>query len=146
MSTKYLTNLAIALLGGFIVVESLTFSHPAELWVAFAVAIVVVGISLAAQLDRSRGLVQRVLDGALVATAGTVIGVSVVYTGTAAQWINFALALGLVATSVSGMTLNEVGAWRTEHGLAELRPFLGTPRLRAHPAPAQEAPASRAAS
>jgi hypothetical protein len=146
VSTRYLTNLAIALFGGFIVVESLTFSHPAERWVAFAVAIVVAGISLAAQLDRSRGLVQRALDGALIAAAGTLIGVSVVYTGMAAQWIAFALALGLVGTSVSGMTLNEVGSWRAEHGLAELRPFLRAPRLRAHPAPAQETPASRAAS
>jgi len=146
VSTRYLTNLAVALLAGFIVVESLTFSHPAERWVAFAVAIVVAGVSVLAQLDHNRGLVQRALDGVIVAVAGTAIGISVVYTGTAPQWTDFALALGLVGTAVSGMTLHEVESWRVEHGLAELRPFLRTPRLRAHPAPAQEASASRAAS
>lgn len=146
MSSKYLTNLLIALFGGFIVVESLTFSRPGARWVAFAFAIAVVGVSVAAQLDRGRGLVQEALDASLLAIGGTMIGISVVYTGTTAQWLDFALALGWLATAVGGMTLHEIESWRLSHGMAELRPFRQVTRLRAHPAPAQEPVGSRVAS
>jgi cation transport ATPase len=139
MSSRFLTNMMTALLGGFIVVESLTFSHPAEKWVAFAVAIAAVGIALGSQLDATRGTVQRALDSLLAATAGTMIGISVVYAGATAMWLDFALALGLVGVSVAGLTLNEVTSWRASHGLAELHPLVSPRRLRAQP-PAAQAP------
>ncbi|MGH9107373.1 MAG: hypothetical protein ACRDZX_16415 [Acidimicrobiales bacterium] len=143
MNSKYITNLVLGLFGGFIVVETLKFSHPTERWVAFAFAIAVVAISLSAWLDRSRGLVQQSLDGLMTALGGTMIGISVVYTGPTAQWIDFALALGWVATAVTGMSMNEVEAWRVTHGMAELQPFSHGPHLRSHP---REAAGTRIAS
>ncbi|MGH9105729.1 MAG: hypothetical protein ACRDZX_07820 [Acidimicrobiales bacterium] len=146
MSLKYVTNMAIALFGGFIVVESLTFSHPAERWVAFAFAIAVVGISLAVGLDRSRGLVQRGLDVLLTGAAGTMIAIAVIFSGMTAEWIVFALALGWVSTSVLGLSVHEVASWRAVHGMAELRPFARAPRLRSQTTASQPAVGSRIAS
>jgi hypothetical protein len=131
MSSRFLTNMVTALIGGFIVVESLTFSHPAEKWVAFAFAIAVLGTALASQLDAARGTAQRALDGVLAAIAGATIGISVVFAGTTVMWLDFALALGLVGTSVAGLTLNEVMSWRAGHGLGELHPFVRPRELRA---------------
>ena len=142
MSTKFLTNLAVALFGGFIVVASLTFTHTTAAWVAFAFAIAIAALTLGVQLDGARGWEQRVMDGAMVLISAAMIVVSLVFVGLTLQWLVFALALGWVATSVSGLSLHEVDAWRSEHGLAELRPFVRAhrPLRSAQPATGQATP------
>lgn len=65
MSTRYLTNAAIALLGGFVVVASQAFSPAVIAWLGFAVAIAVLLIVAVAQFDSTRGAVSRALDGVL---------------------------------------------------------------------------------
>ncbi len=142
MSTKFITNLATALFGGFIVVASLTFTHTTAAWVAFAFAIAIAALTLGVQLDGARGWEQRVMDGAIMLISAAMIVVSLVFAGLTLQWLVFALALGWIATSVSGLALHEVGAWRSEHGLAELRPFVRAHRpLRStQPATGQAAP------
>jgi hypothetical protein len=35
-------------------------------------------------------------------------------------WLSFAFALGTVALSVSGLTLNEISNWRRSHDLGQL--------------------------
>jgi hypothetical protein len=124
MSTKFITNLVTALFGGFIVVASLTFTHTTAAWVAFAFAIGIAALTLGVQLDGARGWEQRVMDGAIILISAAMIVVSLVFAGLTLKWLVFALALGWIATSVSGLALHEVGAWRSEHGLAELRPFV----------------------
>lgn len=122
MSTRYLTNAAIALLGGFVVVISMGLASTTAIgWVAFGVAIGVVGILALAQLDTKRGLTQRLLDGALTAVGGTLIAVSVVFAGTTVMWLAFALALGLVGVAFAGLTLHEISTWRAMHRLGRLR-------------------------
>jgi O-antigen/teichoic acid export membrane protein len=133
MSSKYLSNLVTGLVGGWTVVASLTFAHTTAAWVAFAFAIGVLALTLVAQLDSNRGLVQRVMDFLTVAISGTLIGVSVVYGGATVKWLVFALALGWVANAVAGLTLHEVSMWRSAHGLAELKPFVRPLKLRAQP-------------
>ncbi|MDA8300626.1 MAG: hypothetical protein M0005_03595 [Actinomycetota bacterium] len=128
MSTKFLTNLVIALFGGFIVVASLTFPFTTAAWLAFAFAIGVAAVTFGVQLDRSRGWEQRVIDAGMVAISAAMVVISLVYAGITLQWLVFALALGWVAMSVSGLTLHEVGTWRSERGLAELKPFVRTTR------------------
>lgn len=122
MSTRYLTNAAIALVAGFLVVISRALhSSTGVAWVAFAVAIGVVAVSAFAQLDRRRGMTQRLLDAAMATTGGTLIAVSVVFGGTTVAWLVFALALGLVGVSFVGMTLHEIANWREIHELERLR-------------------------
>lgn len=122
MSTRYMTNAVIALVSGFLVVISRAlYSSTAVSWVAFGVAIGVVAISAVAQLDRRRGLAQRLVDAAVGMTAGTLIAVSIVFGGATVAWLVFALALGLVGAAFAGMTLHEVANWRELHDLGRLR-------------------------
>lgn len=120
MSTRYISNALIALLGGLVVVISVSLAAPTVAWVAFGIAIGVVAISLLSQLDSRRGMTQRLLDLALVSLGGTLIGVSVVFGGPAVAWLAFALALGFVGTAFAGLTLHEIAAWRAVHNLSRL--------------------------
>jgi hypothetical protein len=120
MSSRFITNMTVALAGGFVVVASQAFAPSVTAWLAFAVAIGIIVISAAAQLDRSRGIMQRALDGIAGVLGLVTIVFSLVFSGTTVQWLSFAEALGFVALAFSGLTLNEVAQWRAEHGLAPL--------------------------
>jgi hypothetical protein len=121
MSTRFLTNATVALLAGFVVVASQTFATSTTAWVAFAIAIGVGVIALAAQLDRSRGAVQRGLDGATVILAGWTVIASLIFTGSTVMWLSLAEALGLVGLAFAGLTLHEIATWRAQRGLTPLR-------------------------
>jgi hypothetical protein len=120
MSTRFFTNALITLLAGFVVVASVAFTPAVTAWLALALGVAVLVISAAAQTDRSRGLVQRILDGGFGLLAVVTIVFSLVFSGAAAQWLSFAEALGFIGLAYSGLAINEVAEWRAEHGLAPL--------------------------
>lgn len=121
MSTRYITNATTALLGGVVVVLSMGLSSTTAIgWVAFALAIGVVAISVFAQLDRRRGLTQRALDMTMILVAGTLIGVSVFFTGTTVMWLALALGLAVVTVAFAGLTAHEIETWRSSHQLGQL--------------------------
>ncbi len=121
MSTRYLSNALIALLAGAVVVLSMGLSSATAIgWIAFGVAIGVLGVSVLVQLDTRRGAVQRALDAGLVAVGGTLLAAGVVFGGTTMIWLVFALALGLVGLAFTGMTLHEVETWRAARQLGRL--------------------------
>jgi hypothetical protein len=117
MSMRYLSNAAIALLGGFVVVASQTFAPAVTAWLAFAVAIAVLVIVGTSQLQRGRGVVQRVLDGVTGLLAVLSIIASLVFVGPAVMWLSFAAGLGFVLLGFVGLTLHEVWTYRATHGL-----------------------------
>ena len=59
MSTRYFTNAFVALLGGLVVVGSQAFASTALAWLAFGIAIAVLGLSVLVQFDSQRGVAQR---------------------------------------------------------------------------------------
>lgn len=121
MSTRFLSNAVIALLGGVTVVLSMGLGSTTAIgWVAFGIAIGVVAISVFAQLDTHRGLIQRLLDAGFVAVGGTLIAVSMFFGGATVMWLAFALALGVVGLAFAGLTLHEVENWRAVHRLDQL--------------------------
>jgi hypothetical protein len=120
MSTRFFTNALITLLAGFVVVASVAFTPAVTAWLAVALGVAVLVISAAAQTDRSRGLVQRILDGGFGVLAAVTIVFSLVFSGAAVQWLSFAEALGFIGLAYSGLAINEVAEWRAEHGLAPL--------------------------
>jgi hypothetical protein len=121
MSTRYLTGTLLVILGGFVVVATQAFAATPVSWIAFGIAIATVAVSVLAQLDRSRGTVQRVLDAAQVAVGGLLMAFALTASGTAVRWLSFALALGTVALGFIGLTLHEISNWRAAHRLGELR-------------------------
>jgi hypothetical protein len=124
---RYFTNVTIALLAGFLVVATQVFAAPTVAWLAFGIAIVALGISALAQIDRDRGLVQRLLDGVIASIATVLIVFSLVFTGSVVTWLAFGLALGFVAVAVAGMTLHEIESWLSVREVGEVR-HLGTHR------------------
>lgn len=120
MSTRYLTNMATALLAGFVVVVSFAFTAAAGAWIAFGVAIGILTIAVLAQAESRRGRHQRAIDGLVGALAIATIVTTLVYAAPVLAWLFFAEALGLVGLSVAGLTLYEIERWRAEHGMAEL--------------------------
>jgi hypothetical protein len=120
MSTKYLTNVVIAVAGGFLVVATQSFSASTVSWLALAVAIGVVAIAVVAQLDRSRGLDQRLLDVVTLALGAVTIVFSRIFNGSTVAWLSFAEAIGFVALGIAGLTIHEIDDWRVEHQLAPL--------------------------
>lgn len=125
--TRYFTNVIIALLAGFVVVATQVFATPTVAWLAFGVAVVSLGISALAQLDRNRGLVQRLLDGVIASIATVLIVFSLVFTGSLVTWLAFGLALGFVAVALAGMTLHEIETWLSARPVGEVR-HLGSHR------------------
>jgi hypothetical protein len=109
--TRYFTNVIIALFAGFVVVATQAFAAPTVAWLAFGVAIATLGLSGLSQLDRNRGLVQRLLDGVVASIATVLIVFSLVFTGNVITWLAFALALGFLGVALVGMTLHEVETW-----------------------------------
>ncbi len=120
MSTRFITGTVLALLAGFVVVVSQAFAPSTLSWVAFGIGVAVVGICVVAQLDRSRGAVQRALDAATVVVGGLLIAFSLVSSGTTVTWLAFAFSLGIVGLSIAGLTLHEISNWRAQHRMAEL--------------------------
>lgn len=121
MSSRYFSNAAMILLGGLVVALSLGLTSTTALaWSAFGIAIGIVAVALFVQLDTGRGIAQRVLDGWTVAVAGTLIAVSVIFSGGIVMWLAFALALGVTGIGFIGLTLHEVESWRATHRLGDL--------------------------
>jgi hypothetical protein len=132
MSTHYITCAPIAVLAGFLVVVSQAFTPDVLGWVAFGVAVGVTAICVLAQLDRTRGGVQRTLDGAIVAIATLLVAFSVAASGAAVTWLTFAFALGIEALALTGLTLHEISTWRAQHQLRNLH-WLSDPHVDATP-------------
>lgn len=125
MSLKYVSNGIVALLGSLIVVLSMGLSSTTAIgWSAFGIAIIVVAMTGLVQLESKRGIVQRSVDVAVVATGGTLIAASVFFTGGTIMWLAFALALGLAGFGFIGLTLHEIETWRASHQLGQLHWFV----------------------
>jgi hypothetical protein len=117
MSLRFLTNLSMLLAGGFLVVATQVFSSDITGWIALGIALGILAGLGAAQLDRSRGLVQRGLDGIAGALAIWTVVESVVFSGTTLTWITFGGALGFVAIAVAGVVAHELVTERVVHSL-----------------------------
>lgn len=120
MSSRFVTNALLALLGGFVVVASRSFAPSVVGWIGFAFGIGVVLTTLLGQLDRGRGIVQRVVDGSMVALGGLAMAFGLGASGTAQLWTIFAFALGWVGLSFAGLAVHEIASWRSRHELATL--------------------------
>ncbi len=121
MSMRYISNAAVVLLGGLVVVLSVGLHSAIGIrWASFAIAIGIVGIAGLAELDRRLAPIQRVLDLSMVAAAGTLIAITDYFGGTTLKWLAFALALGTVGVAFAGLTLHEVETWRASHRLGQL--------------------------
>lgn len=119
MSTRFVTNGIVALAAGFLVVASQAFASSTTGWIAFGIAIGTLALAGLAQVDASRGVEQRVLDGVIAIVAGWTIVASAVFDGTALKWLSAGEAIALVAIAVAGLASNEISEQKAARAAAD---------------------------
>jgi hypothetical protein len=114
MNSRFLTNLGLAITGGFAIVASQVWSVPVFMWLMLATGVVALALSAAGALP-ARGRVQRSLDGAVALIGAWTIIASLVFSGIVVTWLGFASGVAFVALAVAGLTLHELSAERVVH-------------------------------
>ena len=121
MSPRFISNLFLLLAGGAVVVCSRWFSAGTTGWIAFGVALGILGLTGVAQRDRGRGIVQSALDVVILPLAAWSAIASVVFHGSTLTWLSFGDALGFVGLGIVGLIAHELSTERVVHSLAPAR-------------------------
>jgi hypothetical protein len=107
LSTRYLSNLALALVAAFVVVASQSFSPSVFAWLAFGGGVAFVAIALA-QVACHGEVVHRALGAVTAAVGAWTIVSSLVFSASAVVWLGFSAADAVVALAVVGLTAHEL--------------------------------------
>jgi hypothetical protein len=118
MSSRFITNLLVLVGAGFVAGASQAFSSSTTRWIAFAVALGVLGMTAAAQVDYGRGYAQRALDAMIGALAVWSAIASMVFDGSTLTWLSLGDALGLAILAIGGLAAHELSTERVVHSLA----------------------------
>ena len=116
MSIRYLSNLALALAAGFLVVATQAFPLSTIKWLTFAIAIGVIVVSLATGATRLP-LAQSAISALAVGIGAWTIVASLVFSLHTVMWLGFASAVALVALAVVGLTIHELSTERVVHSI-----------------------------
>jgi hypothetical protein len=127
MNSRYLTNAALALIGGFTVVASQVWIPATFMWLMFSAAVLAVVLSSAIAL-KGRGTVQRGLDGVVAILGAWTIVASLVFSGSVVTWLGFASGAAFVVLALIGLTLHELYTERVVHSI-EVRATTGDREL-----------------
>ena len=114
MNSRYLTNLALAVIGAVVVVVSLAWTPSTFMWIMLGSGIAGMTLAGTAALPR-RGLAQRTLDGLIAVLGAWTIVASLVFSGSTVTWLGFASGITFVALAVIGLTLHELSTERVVH-------------------------------
>lgn len=117
MSPRFITNVALALVGAIIIIVSQALGAVATGWVAFGIALGILAMLGASQVDRGRGLPQRSLDGVTGVLAIWTVIASAVFTGGTLTWLSFAEGIAFVGLAVVALVVHELSTERTVHSL-----------------------------
>jgi hypothetical protein len=115
MSPRFISNVALAVAGAFVVVASQTFTPNVTGWLTFGVSLGALALLAVVELDRARGSIQRMLDAGIGALALWSAVASVVFTGTTLTWWSLAEGIGFVALAVVGLIAHELRTERIVH-------------------------------
>ena len=122
MSTRFISNMLLALAGGLVIVATQAFAPPVVAWIAFGVTGVGVLVLMAVTaLARGRGYVQRTLDAVAAVLAAWTIVETLVFAGMVMVWLTFGAAAAMVAIAVAGLIVHELSTERVVHSLEDVR-------------------------
>lgn len=117
MSTRYLTNITLVLLAGFLVVASQAFAPATLTWLMLGIGAAALAISVPMIGLRRRRPAQRGIDGLVGILAAWMIVAGLVFSGAAVTWLGFSAAAGIVALAVIALTVHELSTERVVHSL-----------------------------
>jgi hypothetical protein len=118
MSGRFISNTALLLAGGFMVVASQAFAASAVGWITFGVALGILAMLALCQIDGTRGMLQRSLDA-----TGGILGIwtvvaSIVFTGATLTWLSLGEGIGFMGLALAGLIMHELKTERVVHSLA----------------------------
>ena len=114
MNSRYVTNIGLALMGGFLVVVSQAWSVSVFMWVMLGIGAAAVALAGSIALP-GRGRSQRILDGIIGVLGAWTIVASLVFGGTVVTWLGFGSGGALVALAVIGLSIHELYTERVVH-------------------------------
>lgn len=114
MNSRYLTNIGLALMGGFLVVASQVWSVSVFMWVMLGSGIAAMALASSLGIP-GRGRSQRALDGIIGVLGAWTIVASVVFGGSVVTWLGLASGAAFVGMALIGLTLHELYAERVVH-------------------------------
>jgi hypothetical protein len=114
MNSRYLTNIGLALMGGFLVVVSQAWSPSVFMWVMLGIGAAAVALAGTIAIP-GRSRPQRTLDGIVGLLGAWTIVASLVFSGTVVMWLGFASGIAFVALALIGLTLHELHTERVVH-------------------------------
>lgn len=122
MSSRYISNMLIAIAAAFVLVATQAFAPSTVGWIAFAVTGVgVLVLTAVTVLASGRGVIQRTLDGVVAALAVWTIVESLIFSGSLMVWLSFGAAAAIAALAVAGLTAHELSTERVVHSLEDVR-------------------------
>jgi hypothetical protein len=135
LRVRFFVSLALALAGGFMVVETFAFSTSTATAISFALGIAVVTVAVAFYIGRLgspkqvvwlfRGRVRVPAWDALALLVGTIGAWNIVQTQVFAdatsRWLTFADGLGLLGLTLAALVLHELSTERVVHALEVVR-------------------------
>lgn len=116
MNSRYLTNIALAIYGGFMVVASQVWSPAVFMWLMFAGGVGAVAL-IGSVLIPGRGTSQRALDGVIGILGAWTIVASLVFAGSTVTWLGFASGVAFVGLALIGLSLHELYTERVVHSI-----------------------------
>jgi hypothetical protein len=128
ISSRYLSNLALILGAGFLVVATQAFAPSTVVWLTFAISIGVLLVSMWLIFGPPMTVYQRVLGGFIAALAAWMIVASLVFAPGTVLWLGFGFAIAYVFAGVVGLTIHELTTERVVHSLEiERKPVATAP-------------------
>jgi hypothetical protein len=116
MNSRFLTNTALTIAGGFAVVASQVWLPATFMWLMFGAGVVAVALSGAVVLS-GRGAAQRGLDGAIGILGAWTIVAALVFGGSVVTWLGFASGVAFVGLALIGLALHELSTERVVHSI-----------------------------
>lgn len=116
MNSRYITNVSLALAGGFLIVVSQAFSAGVFEWIMLGIGVIAV-LTSGTILVSTRGRAQRSLDAVTGILGAWTIIASLVFAGSVMTTLGFASGLAFVALALAGLTLHELHTERVVHSI-----------------------------
>jgi hypothetical protein len=108
VTSRFISNVTVLLLGAFLVSASLAFHTGVLGWLGLAVGALVVATVACAFTARGRGTAQRALDGCVLLTGAWTIVASRSFYGTDLKSLNFSSGAVMVLFAFAGLIVHEV--------------------------------------
>ncbi len=108
MVSRFATNLVLLAASAFTLVSTFGLSRPTDVWVAFGLGCLTVGLSLVGFGVRERGALQRTLDLVAAVFGAWLVVASRALAPAHARWQGFAVAAALAALCAGGLLAREL--------------------------------------